>query len=335
MPKIGIAVTVMALSDLTCNQNGCPFPGVQRCLEAFENIAECPHVANIEDFDSGPDDETDEPAPNDVAAEDAFAQTGPTAVSELMIELGGAVALSMEEASDFLARESGNIVLVAGPVGSGKTTLVVELYARFLYGPFANATFGGSETLRALDSRHFPALEPSGSAMPSTDRTQDEDVRLLHLKLSVGGSERHLLFSDVRGEMFENIVDGVPVIEELPMGPRVDRCLLVIDGERAADPRQRDVVFTDSKQLAGGLRAEGGLSADTPMAVLCTKWDRVPVDRRDGVLEQAKKIAAFAASVKDHAEVLTLSVRPGPPESAITGLTEVLTWAIDSGARPE
>ncbi|WP_139977631.1 TRAFAC clade GTPase domain-containing protein [Nocardioides litoris] len=326
-------------AELTCTQDGCPFPDEQQCLEGFDDFVGCPFTKKAA-LDVGPNGETFDPTGDadvdddvDDVDDDEYASI-PGSPSANLLELGGGLAFSMEDVTEFLEREAGTIVLIAGPVGSGKTTLVVELYARFLYGPFAGATFSGSETLRALDSRHFPALEKSGGVSPTTTRTSDEDLRLLHLRLNAGGSDHNLLFSDVRGEFFENVIDGESVQREIPLVRRVDRCLIVVDGERAANPRQRDAVFTEARQLAGGLRS--ALSAGTPVAVLCTKWDLVESKRQESVRFEAERIASFAAGDSHEPIVLTLSVRPGPPASDITGLVEVLDWLrASSGAEQD
>ena len=317
-----------AASQLTCSQEGCPFPGQQQCLEGFDDFASCPYTeqSDLDVDDDGP--EVTDPADDDEVADGDGPPT--EASSAKMRDLGGAQAFSVEDVVEFLEREGGTVVLIAGPVGSGKTTLVVELYARFLYGPFAGTTFSGSETLRALDSRHFPALEKSGAVSPTTTRTSDEDLRLLHLRLDAGGIDQHLLFSDVRGEFFENVIDGESVEREIPVARRVDRCLIVVDGERASNPRQRDAVFTEARQLAGGLKS--ALAPGTPIAVLCTKWDLVDPERQRSVRSEADKIASFVAGATYEPTVITLTVRPGPPASDITGLVEVLNWLTDSPA---
>lgn len=332
-------------SDLACSQAGCPFPG--RCLEGFDDLTACPYTVaaatdRVElDADAGvAESEGEEPRESGILGgqgEEFGTQEvrsdGPGAPVAL-VDLVGAESLTMNEAGPIMRRERCRVVLVAGDAKAGKTTLVVELYARFLTGPFNEWSFAGSVTLRALDVRHYTAQAASGGSQPYTVRTQDEDMRLLHLHLARGNDNKHLLFSDVRGEFFDDVVDGAPVSENVQIAPRADRCIVTIDGERIADPRTAETAFLRAQCLVGGLLAKGGLDVGVPILIVCTKWDRVPEERRPVVLRDAESLASFARKDGRAVQVQPLSVRPGPPISELSGLSELLEWLVSPATLP-
>lgn len=303
--------------ELTCAQEACPFP--DGCLEGFPNFADCPHTSLESDEDA--DDETDAASESDTEADQGEVQGAPTSVRP--VDLAGADALTLDEGGRLMAKQRCTVVLIAGEAKAGKTTLVVELYARFLFGPYGAWKFAESHTLRALDVRHFTALQASGNAEPFTERTADEDMRLLHLSLAGDGERRSLLFSDVRGEFFDEVIEGTPVAERVELAQRADRCIITIDGDRLAEPGAAESAFMRARMLLGGLMEEGGIEADTPIAVVCTKWDKVEPTQRPSILERAQNLAKHAASAGRQTHVFPVSVRPGPD---IEGLPELLEW---------
>lgn len=336
----------MTLSTVgrVCSQAECPFP--KSCLEGLSDIGSCPHTEvstdalPVETFTgperetdgatqlSGPDAESSGMSSPESDNSDEFHSLGRELEGELVL-VTGADSLTLDEAKLIMGRSRCTVVLVAGDAKSGKTTFVVELYARFLEEKFGGWSFAGSSTLRALDVRHFTALVASGSAEPETLRTPDEDIRLLHLCLTQQQSERHLLFSDVRGEFFDDVTAGAGVMENVRIAARADRCVITLDGDLLSNARTTQGVFIRARMLIGGLVADGGLEPDVPIAVVCTKWDKVPIDRRDGVMKRAQDLADFARRDGRTARVQPLSVRPGPPLAPIEGLRDLLDWILE------
>lgn len=319
--------------ELNCTQEGCPFPA--SCFEGFSNFEDCPHTSVEDEANKAPDDgdsevaNADDDAAGDGVESDAGDESSGTGGAP-EVDIGGAEALTLDDAGRLMAKHRCTVALIAGEAKAGKTTLVVELYARFLLGPYGNWQFAGSHTLRALDIRHFTAQQASGNSEPYTGRTQDEDMRLLHLSLEAESDSRSLLFSDVRGEFFDEVIDGAPVAESVKLAPRADRCIVTIDGERLAQSGAAETAFMRARMLMGGLMEAGGLDAHTPIAIVCTKWDQVEEGRRPAILRRAEKLAVYAASSGRTAKVFAVSVRPGPPVAPIEGLEELLEWLTSS-----
>ena len=311
-----------SLPAFTCSETACQISAGGTCIDGFPDPEVCPHATRDE---AAPVDETiDDETTGDPADEDTDDEVGDTADDEPeLVEVPGDEALTLQEVGDLMARHPVNVVLVAGEAEVGKTTLISELFARFLFGRFGPWSFGGSETLRAFHIRLHPSLAESGAGTSTTERTADEEMRFLHLDLARDGERHNIIASDGKGEYFENLIDGNSVAREVPIAGRVDRCVIAVDGSRLNDPRQRDSRFTHARLLLRALRGPGGLSPECPVALVCTKWDRVEEKNRETVLG---RLNALAAVQDGHVVVLTASVRPGPPIADVDGLLELLDF---------
>lgn len=192
------------------------------------------------------------------------------------VGLGGADSLSWAEADRVAARHGATIVLIAGNQESGKTTLLLQLWAQFLRGPFAGYRFAGSETLDAFDDRHYPCRVDSGNPYPLTEHTTDTDTRLLHLRVADKHGERQaLLMTDLWGELFKDIATGAKVADRVPVAPRADKTIVIIDGEEIADDTKREAAVRNARTLVGAFASEGGVRLDAPLMVLLSKSDAV------------------------------------------------------------
>lgn len=300
---------------LICEQAGCPLVTEGQCLEGFTEVDACPHTRPASEVDDTDDVDRCDVKDADTGGDDDADEDNPAADSRWVF-LGGDAPLSVQEADQLAAHAPCRVVLVAGEFESGKTTLVVELYAQFLQGSFGGAHFGGSRTLRALDKRHHPAREKSGHVTPKTERTADEDMRLLHLRLRRHGRLQDLLLSDVKGEFFENIVDGAGVAREVPLATRADLCLLMVDGASVANTIHRQSAVTRARLLLGGLCESDGLRPGTTIAIVLTKIDLIAPADRPWAEAQLTELRQWALGRGFDATALCVAARPpdGPPE---------------------
>jgi hypothetical protein len=311
--------------SLLCSEDDCPVATEFRCLEGLDPPNTCPNARlTSEAEDSGDDQERKEhEGLDDDVDEEAEPASAPL---QRWVNLGGDVALTPSEANQLAARHPCRLVLVAGEFESGKTTLLVELYARFLHGPFAGADFGGSATLRALDARHHPARENSGRAVPTTERTQDEDMRLLHLRVRRHGSLHNLLFSDIRGEFFEAIADRADAIEYVPLAARADVCLVLVDGAAIADLRRRQTAVTRARLLLGGLADSEGLQPGTKTVIVLTKVDLIEASDRSWAEAEMGKLCQKALDLGLNGAAVSIAARPD--EAQPEGLEQILDHVI-------
>lgn len=177
------------------------------------------------------------------------------------------------------------VVLLAGPVASGKTTLIVSLYDAFQQDPYSDYDFRGSLTLPAFEERGFYARIISGLPKPDTERTRPgPGPQFLHLELRhrSDGSLADLLLSDLPGETFERLRDNSAEWAHLPFVQRADRFVIVLDGERLISNEERHTTVYSARQL---LRSalESGAVAEVNVDIIISKWDLVAVSGDEAI----------------------------------------------------
>jgi hypothetical protein len=321
--------------QFTCSEAGCEIASGGVCLDGFESATICPHATqNLQAGDEagapgeahlGPDE-----SPVAGTEDNGLHSEPPAARTEsTVLVVPGEEALTLAEAGDLMAKHRVTMVLVAGEAAVGKTTLVAELFARFMAGPFNEWSFGGSETLRAFHIRLFPSLAASGAGTPTTERTADEEMRFLHLTLAHDGNRHEFLASDGKGEYFENLIEHGGIGSEVPIAGRADRCVVAVNGERLNDPRLRDSTITRARLLLRALTGPDGVPPGCSIALLCTKWDKVDTDENRAATRAA--LDELAESCEREVVVMTATVRPGPDTE---GLDELLDFIAPTNSTP-
>jgi len=199
---------------MICSQPGCSIETSGYCLEGFEPDA-CPYLSQV-----------------DHGQEEIL-----TYDSQELIDLPSGEALTEDQTTQVLNSDATSAVLVAGPTGSGKTTILTSLYEAFLEAPFANYLFAGSQTLVGFERRCHEGRRESGRVAPDTTHTSmREGVRFLHLKLARHGREslsrKHLLLSDISGELFKRLRDSSDAVKSIQSIRRANYLCIVIDGKK-------------------------------------------------------------------------------------------------------
>lgn len=316
----------LADPQFTCSEAACEIASGGACLDGFESATICPHASEA----AGPDDEAGVTGEADLGIDETSEGLADAEGEKLerpiprtapQILVPGEEALTLSEAGDLMAKHRVTMVLVAGEADVGKTTLVAELFARFMAGPFNGWSFGGSETLRAFHVRLHPSLAASGAGTPTTERTADEEMRFLHLTLAHDGHRHEFLASDGKGEYFENLIEHGGIAAEVPIAGRADRCVVAVNGERLNNPRLRDSTIHRARLLLLALTGPDGVPAGCPVAILCTKWDKVENEENRAIAHAL--LDELAASCEREIIVVTATVRPGPD---IEGLEELLNF---------
>jgi hypothetical protein len=245
-----------------------------------------------------------------------------------MVELGGEDSLSIAAADAVAAKWAASVALIAGEHNAGKTTLLAELYAQFLKGPFGGWSFAGSDCLIALD-RRYDGARGAGPAPPQIDHTVDEEMRLIDLRLHQPGGRRvSLLLSDIKGELVRQVIEGAPVSEELALAVRADLAAVVIDGEKIADPHCREQALTRARVLIGALTDPGGVPPGRPLAILLTKRDQLDANAAEWFAARAEQLCAFAQERGAPATTLITAARPAQAPHRPEGLGELLAWLV-------
>jgi hypothetical protein len=167
------------------------------------------------------------------------------------------------------------LIVLAGSVGSGKTTLVAAVYEAFGGEPSFGLNFAGSDTLMALEQRCHEARLPSGLEVAATPRTPRTDPSMAHLAVAPieSTTRTHLYLSDLSGEIYGELVATPLAAAELPVLSHANRVQLLLDGATLHDRENRDVVIYETGILARAIGEYGSIGGDCSVDIIITKTD--------------------------------------------------------------
>jgi hypothetical protein len=210
---------------------------------------------------------------------DVFDQTRAIeAVSEEKewVPLPHAELLTVEDADELLRWRSANMVAIVGEREAGKTTLVTEIYERFIRGPFAGYRFAGSRTLAGFERRcHLARLE-SGASAPDTERTSArEGLRFFHLGLTAQEEARRidLLISERAGESYRQARNEPSRALGFVELAKARTVVFVLDGARLALDLLREEAFSSVRNLVRASAETKALSPQAEIQFVTTKID--------------------------------------------------------------
>lgn len=224
-------------------------------------------------------------------------------VEDIGLQLGG--ALTNEQAREITASSRTTVIVLAGGVKSGKTTLLTTIYEHFLQEPLAGYLFAGSRTLAGFERRCHPGRIESGLFVPRMKTTHKLEPPWLHLRIREIDLRRpalDLLFADLSGEWFNEIVQGKTAPEELPHVFRADHLSLVLDGRKLSRLGDRDEERQKIEQLARVLVETKSVASPRALSIVVTKWDEVArvgpdaQDFADSAVSRVAKSAGFATA---------------------------------------
>ena len=270
-------------SPKACRKAGCQVDQTGSCAEGHTPLASCPNyddqLAEDRDIYDGELDEAAEGTSADVER----------------VSLASGDALTADEVDQFLRWRAATFVSVIGDSHSGKTTLICALYDRFLKGVFAGLSFAGSRTLVAFERRLHHARVDSGRATPETARTSYLDgLRYFHFAVAPDGHPRKrtdLLLSDRSGEIYRSARDNSSVVATLSEIPQADRIVLLLDGNRVANPIERSGAIQSLRQALRVFLDNDALGPTSVVQVVTTKIDLIAAS--DDEREIADTLDAF------------------------------------------
>jgi hypothetical protein len=264
------------MSEGRCQLKDCPVAENGDCLEGLP-LSTCPNYLPAAEGD-------EEIAPGEVKVE-------PLAPEPQSVEyLPSGDYLSGQPLATIMQRAPCTVVVIAGEVACGKTTLLVGLYEAFQQGRVADFEFAGSETLVAFEKRSHLSRIESGLAKADTERTRREQVLpFLHLALERNGLRQHLLLSDLSGEVFSDIADSQVAATRLTELRRADHFLIILDGERLTDLTERQRHVVETATAIRSLVQANMLRANTSVHLVVSKWDLIEpkIGEVEAFLEQA------------------------------------------------
>lgn len=259
------------------------------------------------------------------------------------VELPQAGLLTVEDADEVLRWRSANVVSIIGERNGGKTTLVTEIYDRFLRGRFAGHQFCQSRTLIGFEKKSFQARAVSGAAKPDTPRTSAQDgVRFFHLGLvnEESHERQDLLVSERAGERYREVRDKPALAASLVEITKANSNVFLLDGERLADRRRRAEAFASIRNMARAFADAGAMRPDSQLQLVTTKFDLLEgkdaTAARDALAEFEGQ---FAATYADRfSRVSTFRTAARDPEGVVEpawGIAPLLKSWIGAPARAD
>ncbi|WP_315753397.1 MULTISPECIES: TRAFAC clade GTPase domain-containing protein [unclassified Bradyrhizobium] len=212
---------------------------------------------------------------------DVFEEAGTNVQASLdqdWIALPRCDLLSIEEADELLRWRPAMVVAIVGERKSGKTTLITEIYERFLRGPFAGQLFSYSQTLLGFEKKSYPSRADSRAEKPDTTRTSMQDgLRFFHLGLVSQETRRRadLLITERAGEAYRNARDRPADSKSLLELAKARTVVFILDGERVVNDKTRAEAFASIRGMIRAFSDAGAVSARAEIQLVTTKFDLI------------------------------------------------------------
>jgi hypothetical protein len=256
---------------------------------------------------TGPDGKT--PGQPVAAAADAETPAVLVATAEPeLIRLPTGTVLTETQAQAMAAEGPVRLIVTAGAVACGKTTLLSSVYELFQTGHVKSNQFAGCDTFPAFEQRCHLSRTDSENEIPETGRTPYDGPHpeYLHVKIQDGtGDESHIdfLFTDVSGEMFEHARNSTDECKRLTFLLRASHLLLFLDCEKALQPEKRWGMVQDAKSLLQSCLDSDMLESSCFVTVVWAKCDYFEAKKyKDGIKEFVDTVeedfkASFASRI--------------------------------------
>lgn len=202
-------------------------------------------------------------------------------------------ALSTDDIYKIAARESTKMIVLIGPVASGKTTIETSLYQMFQNSPVKEFYFAGSNSLHGFEQRAFYTRIKSKGYEPQTQRTILEDRHaFLHLRLYNSNKDiiNNLVLVDISGEAFTNHIGQVNEVKRsFPFIERADYLVGVIDCEKLCDKKTRNSTVSEIIELVKTFWDAELIMDECILQIVFSKFDILAeIEGFDSILDKAK-----------------------------------------------
>jgi len=224
-----------------------------------------------------------------------------------IIDLPSGKELNEKAAVKFSGDHHTRLIVLAGPVKGGKTTLLTSLYELFQWGPVADQNFAWSVTLPGFEQKCHQARTASDNPTAETQRTPyaGPDPYYLHLRTAPASGQppkTDFLFTDVSGEMFDHAVNSEEECKLLTFVKRAAHLVLLIDGAKVVQDN-RNVVVQKTKSILRCLLDSEMISPFCYVTVVWAKCDyfaTVPPRNRKAIAKFREDVEAdFITSFSD------------------------------------
>ena len=247
-----------------CTQEDCPFNNTGVCLENLPQ-EECSHLVALVGGAIEPDEESILVEPSVPGLQDGF------------VPVYAAKALEPTEADDLVSEKECTLVVIAGDVDSGKTTMVGRCYTQFLLGEVPDWWYAGSRTLLGFEERSHHHRMASRRFRAATRHTPKGVEHYFHLDLrSVDGSQkRTLLLHDISGEDYQEGMSKSSAAAAFTMIRRADVVSFLLNGQQLITPGSRQRPYSRLMELIRALTQQGLLQHAPHINLIVTCWDQV------------------------------------------------------------
>lgn len=211
-------------------------------------------------------------SPAQTASPATIVEEKPGTIVEI-IDLPLGKELNEAAAVNFSRDRHSRLIVLAGPVKGGKTTLLTSLYELFQWRPVAGQYFSWSVTLPGFEQKCHQARTDSDNPTAETQRTSYQGPDPFYLHLRTSPSSAHLpktdfLFTDVSGEMFDHAVNSEEECKLLTFVKRAAHLVLLIDGAKVVQDN-RNAVVQKTKSI---LRALLDCEMVSPFCYVTVVW---------------------------------------------------------------
>lgn len=186
--------------------------------------------------------------------------------------------LNLVAANKLAAKRRPTVLILAGDVETGKTSIYAALYERFGRGPFAGRFFGGSVTIPGFERRCHNWRTASGAPIPSMPHTPLTELDWLHLRIRDAECKRplqDLLFADYNGEIYADIASGADTEVDRSFLRRGDHVGVVLDGSKLSAGTEREAALLRADYLVTALSEPGVLVDPRALFIVISKFDLV------------------------------------------------------------
>ncbi len=271
------------------------------CLEQVKPIESCPHL--IERYET--DEDTDQDVIDHATVTQAVGLKNPVKPQQPPgVPIYPGEALIAVQADALASESETTVVIVAGDVDSGKTTLIGCSYSSFLEGPVGIWRFAGSRTLLGYDRRVHNHRVSSNQDAATTEHSSLGVDEYYHLDVqSTVGNQRHrLLLHDISGEAYQNAIDAMTSAEELAMVRRADVVVILLDGNRLLKKARRGAAVSRLLDLLLSVARVGHLAKNPPVQIVVSRWDYVIGENREAEIQEVMAEVSRRVENRLHAQ---------------------------------
>lgn len=208
------------------------------------------------------------------------------------------------------------LIFIVGESGTGKTTILAEIFNSFQLGLFSKFQFAGSLTQIGFERRCHLSRINSKSESPVTDKTRSKEFNFLHLcvRSTTNNKKHHLLLSDIAGERFQRARDSSTAMKELGLMNRSKEIYYLIDGKRLADKTERNSIIANNNSFIQQAIDDAIFTKETVLKIYFSKWDllvKAGLNLENLIISQMKK--DFSDKIKG-IEFYYMATRPDSNE---------------------